>query len=263
MHGQSEAARFTDTHAHLDFPHFDEDREEVIARALKAGVCRIINVGADIASSKAAIALAESHPFIHAAVGIHPHDAHTLTDESLQELAELAKHPKVVAIGEIGLDFYRRYCPHDVQRRAFRRQLDLARELGKPVVIHARAAHEEVLSILEEKGPLPGVMHCFSGSLEIARRALKLGLFVSVAGPVTFKNARKLPLIVREVPLEKLLIETDCPYLAPHPFRGKRNEPSHLPLIAEAVARIKGTTTEEVARITTLNASNLFGLPVG
>ncbi|HIC92753.1 MAG TPA: TatD family deoxyribonuclease, partial [Anaerolineae bacterium] len=208
----------TDTHAHLDFPQFDGDREEVIERALAAGVRRIINVGADLASSRRAVALAEAHPPIYAAVGVHPHDAKTLTDEALAELLGLARHPKVVAIGEIGLDFYRDLSPREAQRQAFERQLALARELGLPVIVHDRNAHAEVMDVLRRRG-LRGVLHCFSGDLEMARQAIEMGFYISVAGPATFKNAKRLPEIVRQLPLERLLIETDCPYLAPHPHR--------------------------------------------
>jgi len=249
----------TDTHAHLDFPQFDGDREEVIERALAAGVRRIINVGADLASSRRAVALAEAHPPIYAAVGVHPHDAKTLTDEALAELLGLARHPKVVAIGEIGLDFYRDLSPREAQRQAFERQLALARELGLPVIVHDRNAHAEVMDVLRRRG-LRGVLHCFSGDPEMARQAIEMGFYISVAGPATFKNAKRLPEIVRQLPLERLLIETDCPYLAPHPHRGRRNEPAYVRLVAEAVADIKGLPLEEVARVTTANARALFGL---
>ena len=250
----------TDTHAHLDFPQFDDDREEVIARALAAGVGIIINVGTDLASSRRAVTLAEAYPQIYAAVGVHPHDAKTLTDEALAELGELARHPKVVAIGEIGLDFYRDLSPRNVQREAFERQLALAQELGKPVIIHDREAHAEVMAILRRWPGLRGVLHCFSGDLDMAHEAIEMGFYISVAGPVTFKNARRLPEIVRQLPLERLLIETDCPYLAPHPYRGRRNEPAYVRLVAQKVAELKGMSLERVARVTTANARQLFGL---
>jgi len=260
-----------DTHAHLDFPQFNGDREEAIERALAAGVGIIINVGADLASSRAAIALAEAHPQVYAAVGIHPHDAKTLTDEVLEELRELAHHPKVVAIGEIGLDFYRDLSPRDEQRRAFEGQLALASQVGKPVIIHDRQAHDEVTNILRrwaEGGHQPsatshkpaGVMHCFSGDLKMAQRCMDMGFYISIAGPVTFKNARHLPEIVHQLPLERLLVETDCPYLAPHPHRGRRNEPAYVRLIAQKVAEIKEVPLEMVARVTADNARELFGL---
>lgn len=271
--------KLIDTHAHLDFPQFDGDREEAIERALLAGVGIIINVGIDLASSRRAIALAEQYPQVYAAVGIHPHDAKMLSDEVLEELRELAQHPEVVAIGEIGLDFYRDLSPRDEQRRAFERQLTLASEVGKPVVIHDRQAHKEAMAILRrwacpERGrrvesshqppatghKLAGVMHCFSGNLEMAQRCMDMGFYISVAGPLTFKNARRLPEIVRQLPLERLLVETDSPYLAPHPHRGRRNEPAYVKLVAQKVAEIKGVPLEAAARVTADNARELFRL---
>ncbi|HDN80959.1 MAG: hydrolase TatD [Chloroflexi bacterium] len=256
-----------DSHTHLDFPQFAGDREEAIKRAWEAGVRLIVNVGTDIESSRASIALAEKHPFIYAAVGIHPHDARLLDDDALEELKELACHPKVVAIGEIGLDYYRNLSPRKVQQRAFRAQLELAQEMRKPVIIHSRNAQKDTMEIVREfaarvnsPGHPIGVMHCFSGSLEVALEAVKLGFMISVAGPLTFKNARKLPQIVREIPLDYLLIETDCPYLAPHPHRGKRNEPAYVRLVAEALAAVKQMDVTEVARQTLENALLLFGI---
>jgi len=255
-----------DTHTHLDFPQFDDDREQVIERALAAGVKAMINVGADLASSRAAVALAEAHPQIHAAVGVHPHDAKTLTDDVLKELEALASYPKVIAIGEIGLDFYRDLSPRDQQRRAFQQQLALASKTGKPVIIHDRQAHKEVMAILRrwvEGGHQPrGVLHCFSGDLAMAQEAIELGFYISIAGPVTFQNARRLRELVHQLPLEKLLIETDCPYLTPDPYRGKRNEPAYVKFVAQEVARIKGLSLEEVARVTSDNARALFALEV-
>ena len=253
-----------DTHTHLDFSEFDGDRERVIERALAAGVRAIVNVGADVASSQAAVALAEAYPQVYAAVGVHPHDAKTVTKEVLGELRALASHPKVVAIGEIGLDFYRDLSPRDQQRQAFEQQLALAREAGKPVVIHDRQAHQEVMATLHrwaEGSHKPvGVLHCFSGDLAMAQQAIELGFYISVAGPVTFENARRLRELVRQLPLEKLLVETDCPYLTPHPHRGKRNEPAYVKLVAQEVARTKGSSLEEVAHITSDNAQILFSL---
>ncbi len=261
----------TDTHTHLDFPQFKSDRERVIERATTAGVRVIVDIGTDLASSQAAVALAEAYPQIYAAVGVHPHDAKTLTREMLEELTALAGHPRVVAIGEIGLDFYRDLSPRDKQRQAFQQQLALASEAGKPVVIHDRDAHAEVMATLRrwvEGSHKPsaisykpvGVLHCFSGDLAMAQEAIELGFYISIAGPVTFKNARCLRELVRQLPLEKLLVETDCPYLAPHPHRGKRNEPAYVKLVAQEVARIKGLSLEEVARITSGNAQALFAL---
>ncbi len=260
-----------DTHTHLNSPRFKSDRERVIERAATAGVKAIINVGASLASSQAAVALAEAYPQIYAAVGVHPHDAKTVTKEVLEKLGALASHPKVVAIGEIGLDFFRDLSPRDKQRQAFQQQLALASEAGKPVIVHDRDAHSEIMAILRrwvEGDHKPsaishqpvGVLHCFSGDLAMAQEAIGLGFYISIAGPVTFKNARRLRESVRQLPLEKLLVETDCPYLTPHPHRGKRNEPAYVKLVAQEVARVKGLSLEEVARITSGNAQALFAL---
>jgi TatD DNase family protein len=253
-----------DTHIHLDFPQFDGDRERVIERAATAGVGAMVNVGADVDSSRAAVALAEAHPQIYAAVGVHPHDAKTMTGEVLEVLRALASRPRVVAIGEIGLDFYRDLSPREKQRQVFEQQLALASEVGKPMIIHDREAHKEVMAILRRwaegcQQPV-GVLHCFSGDLAMAQEAIELGFYVSIAGPVTFPNARRLRELVRQLPLEKLLVETDCPYLTPHPHRGKRNEPAYVKLVAQEVAHIKGLTLEEVARVTSDNARALFAL---
>jgi TatD DNase family protein len=259
-----------DTHTHLDSHKFDADRAAVLERARAAGVARLISVGADLTSSRQAVKLGEEHDAIYATVGIHPHDAKTLDGEVLASLRELAQGPKVVAIGEIGLDFYRDLSPRDVQRRAFQAQLGWAAKLGKPVVIHDRDAHSEILEILADwvkgLGPVPrdgrlGVLHTFSGDLAMAERAIDLGFYISVSGPVTYKNSRLLPEIVRALPLDRLLVETDCPYLAPHPHRGKRNEPAHVRLVAKRIAELKNRSLEDVARATTANARRLFDLP--
>jgi TatD DNase family protein len=256
-----------DTHAHLDFSQFDDDREEVIQRALEAGVAQIITIGVDLESSRAAIALAERYPYIYATVGMHPHDAVKLTPQALAELRELARHPRVVAVGEIGLDFYRNLSPPDDQRRAFETQLALAREVGKPVVIHDREAHVEIMATLRRwvadqptqanQRPV-GVLHCFSGGPEMAWEAVDLGFYISLAGPVTFLNARQPVEVARQVPLGNLLVETDAPFLSPHPFRGRRNEPARVRLVAQRVAEIKGLPLEEVAHATTANAQRVF-----
>jgi TatD DNase family protein len=253
-----------DSHAHLDFPQFDSDREQVIVRARGSGITAIINVGADLQSSKNSIELAERYPFIFAAVGIHPHDAKTLDEPALQELQNMARHPRVVAIGEIGLDYYRDLSPRDKQQEAFERQLDLAHTFDLPFIIHDRDAHDDIMSVLEERTtesrPLRGVLHCFSGGVSMAQRALDIGLHISVGGPVTFRNARQLPEVVRQVPLSRLLLETDCPYLTPAPHRGKRNEPAYVLLVAQAVAALKEISLAEVQRVTTQNVRELFGL---
>jgi TatD DNase family protein len=259
-----------DSHAHLDFSQFDADRQEVITRAREAGVEMIVNAGAGLEASQAGVALAETYPQIYAAVGVHPHEAKTLNENVLEELRALAQHPKVVAIGEIGLDYYRDRSPRPVQRQAFQQQLALAAELGKPIIVHDREAHDDVMNMLRQWAgevratdhPINqlGVMHCFSGDLAMAREVIEMGFYVSIPGPVTFTNARRLPELVDALPLERLLIETDCPYLTPHPHRGKRNEPAYVRLVAEAIAQIRGIPLEHVARITTANAQTLFGL---
>ncbi len=268
-----------DTHAHLDFSRFDADRPAVIERAKAAGVAAIVNVGADLPSSRRAVILAEEYACIYAAVGMHPHDAKKLDGAALAELRELAQHPKVVAVGEIGLDFYRNLSPRDVQRRAFQAQLAWAARLGKPVVIHDRDAHDDVMEILadwaaglENSSPVVskakplagrlGVLHTFSGDLVMAERAIELGFYISISGPVTYKNARRFPDIVRALPLDRLLVETDCPFLAPHPHRGKRNEPAYVRLVAERLAALKGISVEELAEATTTNAQHLFQFEV-
>lgn len=251
-----------DTHAHLDDERFDRDREEVLSRARREGVEIIINVGCDIPSSQKAIGFTRSYEGIYAVIGIHPHEAKVASPDAIERLRELLGEPGVVGVGEIGLDYHYDFSPREVQRDVFIQQMRLARELGLPVVIHDREAHGDVLDILkEETNPaVGGVLHCFSGSLEMARECIKLGFYVSIGGPVTFANARKLPEIVRALPLERLLIETDCPYLAPVPHRGERNEPAFVRLVAERIAQIRGISCEEVAAATTENAKRVFGI---
>lgn len=247
-----------DSHAHLDFPPFDPDREAVIARARVAGMVAILNVGADLESSRASVALARQHDFIYAAVGIHPHDAETMTPAVLEELRHLARCPKVAAIGEIGLDYYRDLSPRPVQRQAFADQLALAAEVGLPVIIHCRDAWADTLAILRGWSGR-GVLHSYSGGPERLEEVLALGFSVGISGPVTFPNAHRLRAVVATVPLDRLLVETDCPYLTPEPYRGRRNEPAYVWYVAGAIARARGMTAEEVAQITTENARRLFG----
>jgi TatD DNase family protein len=255
-----------DTHAHLDFRQFEGDREAMLERAWKAGVAAIVTIGIDLKTSRAAVALAEAHERIWATVGFHPHHARSADAVALAELQELARHPRVVAIGEMGLDYYRDLSPRDVQRRVFCQQLEIAARLGKPVVIHDREAHADTLEILTqwvaESQTAPaeyrGVLHCFSGDLALAETAIELGFFIGVDGPITYQNARKLPEVVRALPLEGLLVETDAPFLTPHPFRGRRNEPAYVRLVAEKVADLKDLSLKELAEATTANAQNLF-----
>ena len=260
-----------DTHAHLHDRRFAADQEEVLARAMAADVQGIITVGTDLESSKKAIALASRHsgnaveprgPVVYATVGVHPHDASKLNPEMLAELERLASEKAVVAIGEIGLDLYRNLSPPAVQEKVFVEQLELARRLDKPVVIHDRDAHTRVLSLLRQVGKdWQGVLHCFSGDEEMARQAMSMGFLISLAGPLTFENAHRPQAVARLVPLERLLIETDCPYLAPEPYRGKRNEPAYVRQVAVRLAELKNTGLEHVAQVTTENAVRLFRLP--
>ncbi len=250
--------KFCDTHCHLDFGQFDDDREDVIKRAFDAGVVRIVNPGVDLETSHRAIRLAERYPQIWAAVGVHPHDADKLPTNWLETLEDLAHHPKVAAIGEIGLDFYRDLSPRDIQERVFREQIRLAKKLGLPMIIHIRQAHSAAREVLEDEGYFFGVLHAFSGDQKFLEWALERGFYVGFGGPITFKNYKKHH-IVAGTPLEKILTETDSPYLSPHPFRGKRNEPANIPLIAEKIAEVKKITPAQVARQTTQNASQLFG----
>lgn len=249
-----------DSHCHLDDSRYDVDRDAVLARAKEAGVDYIVNPGADLQTSQNAVLLASKHAHIFAAVGVHPHDAKDMDDSVLQLIAHLAKKPKVVAIGEIGLDFHYDLSPRDVQRHWFVEQIRLAKNLGLPIVVHDREANQEIFDTLRaEKAFETGVLlHCYSGSAELAKQYLKHGATLSIAGPITFSNARKTVEVVQTVPLEHLLIETDGPYLTPMPHRGKRNEPAYVRFVAEKVAQIKGITADEVAEQTCMNALKFF-----
>lgn len=229
-----------DTHAHLDL--LEEDVGEALRRAREAGVTGVVTVGIDLGSSRRALELARRHPGVRVVVGVHPHEASSLDHDALGELRRLAGDPLVVGMGETGLDFYRNLSPRSDQERAFRAQLELARELDMPVVVHDREAHSRTLAILEGYAPFGGrlVMHCFSGDLEMAKAVMDMGGYISVAGPVTFHNATRLQELVRRLPLERLLVETDCPFLSPHPYRGRPNSPERLVLIAAKVAELKG-----------------------
>ncbi|MFQ5830819.1 MAG: TatD family hydrolase [Candidatus Methylomirabilia bacterium] len=252
-----------DTHTHLHFAEFAADREAVLERARAAGVRHLLTVGTDPESSAQAVAMAEAHPGVYASVGIHPHDAGEADEVALAEIKRLAETwPRVVAIGEIGLDYYRNLAPRDVQTEVFRRQLRLARQLRKPVLIHCREAHPQTLEILGEERiqDIGGIMHCFSGDEAAARRCLDLGLFISLAGPVTYPNARKLPGVAKLVPEDRLVVETDCPYLPPQPYRGKRNEPSYLSITAASVAELRGQPLDAIGPVMSRNALTLLGI---
>jgi TatD DNase family protein len=254
--------KLIDTHCHLDMSAYEADFEAVLARALAAGVTRIISVGIDLESSRSAIALAEQHEGIHATVGVHPHNVAGLSEADYAELRDLCRHPKVVAYGEIGLDYVKNYAPVALQKEHFARQVALAKKLQLPLVVHDREAHDDIMEILEAAGPFPsgGVMHCFSGDAAFARRVLALGFYISIPGVVTFAKAEMLQEAVREIPLGSLVLETDGPFLAPVPKRGKRNEPQLMLFTAQKVAELKGISLEEVARQATINAVHLFGL---
>ncbi len=251
-----------DSHAHLEMPQFEEDLEEVIQRAAQYGINQIITVGTDLNSSRKAVSLAERHPSLYAAVGIHPHDARKCTSETLGQIKGLAAHPKVVALGEMGLDFYRNFSSPEEQVRAFRQQIRLARELDKPIIVHNRNAHALVLRILREElaEDVGGVIHCYNGDLATAQACVEMGFYISIPGTITFKNATRLRNVVRSLPIDRLLLETDAPFLAPVPFRGKRNEPAHLRFVADRVAKIRKIPLDELSRATSANTRNLFGL---
>jgi TatD DNase family protein len=252
-----------DTHAHLHFPEFDADREAMLARARESGVRRMLTIGTDGETSRAALALATREADVWATVGIHPHDAAQADAAALAEIERLASEPRVVAVGEIGLDFFRDLSPREDQQRAFRTLVGIARRVRKPVVIHCRDAHEDTLAILAEErvAEVRGIMHCFSGDVAIARRCLDLGLLISLAGPVTYPNARALPEVARFVPGDRLVVETDCPFLPPQGYRGKRNEPAYLSITATRVADLRGETIDALAARTTANACALLGIP--
>jgi len=251
-----------DTHAHLHFPEFAGDLDAVLARARAAGVRRMVTIGTDVATSRAAAALAAREPDVWAAVGIHPHEAAAADEAALTEIERLASAPRVVAIGETGLDFFRDRSPREAQTRAFTAQVALARRLGKPVLVHCRDAHAETLALLAADGPLErgGIMHCFSGDVALARRCIELGLLVSLAGPVTYPKPGALPDVARAIPADRLVVETDCPFLPPQPYRGKRNEPAYLAITAARVAELRGEPLADLAGRMSENARALFRL---
>jgi TatD DNase family protein len=251
-----------DTHCHLDWNSFDADREAVIDRARQAGVTRMITIGVDGPSSRRAIEIAEAHDAVYAAVGVHPNDCAEFDAAMLGDIRSLAQHPKVVAIGEIGLDYYWHKVDHDVQARAFRAQLELAAELRKPVIIHSRDAALDVLTILEEFAPqadCTGTLHSYFDDLVIAQRAFAIGFYIGVTGPITFKKAGREREIIKQLRRDRVLIETDAPFLTPAPHRGERNEPAFVKHTADMIAKVRGQSIEEVARQTTCNAEKLFG----
>jgi len=250
-----------DSHAHLQWRNFDKDRGEVIIRAKEADVKYIVNIGYDFEGSKKTIQLAEKHEGLYAAVGIHPHNASEFDEKVLDNLGRLSGNPKVVAIGEIGLDYYRNLSPKDAQQKAFEAQMILAQELKLPVVIHDRDADADTLKTLSKfKGKTDGIMHCFSGTPEMAEQCIKMDYYISFAGPITFPNAHKIHETAKSMDLNRILVETDCPWLAPQEMRGKRNEPAFLPIIAKKIANLRDISFDELAEATTINAKHIFKL---
>ncbi len=250
-----------DTHTHLDFHQFDADRDDVIYRAKEADVAAMITIGIDRKTSEKSVQIATENINVFAAVGVHPHDAGAIKEGDLEVLRELAEHPKTVAIGEIGLDYYRNLTPPETQRKVLKTFLEMAKELDKPVIIHTREADDDIIAILKEYGKQSwrGVFHCFSGDVEMAKKVIDMGFLVSFTGNITFKKSTSAG-VAAKLPLEKLMVETDCPFMAPVPNRGKRNEPAFVQYVAQKLAELHNKRYDEIARITTENAINLFGL---
>lgn len=249
-----------DSHAHLQDSKLKKDLDNILKRARDAGVERIACVGYDLASSQDAVLIARKYKQVYATVGIHPHDAQTMTAEVLDQLKILAKDPKVVAIGEIGLDFYRDLSPRDKQKEAFIKQIKLAQSIGKPIVIHDRDANQDVIDTIKkyDAGKNGGIMHCYSGNLPLALEAIKAGFYISFAGPLTYKNARKSHEVVIKIPMDRLLVETDCPYLTPEPLRGKVNEPGNVRFTIEKMAALRNQHPDEVGYLTDRNACRVY-----
>ena len=248
-----------DTHAHLNDSDFKNDLAEVAVRMKEAGVTRVTNVGYDLAASEQSVRLAQNYDFIYAAVGVHPHNAEGATEETWMKLSRLAQKPKVVAWGEMGLDYFRDLSPRPIQKEVFIRQISLANEAGLPIVIHSRDAHQDVLDIVKAHPPKwGGIFHCYAGSWEMAKTLLRLGFYLSFAGPLTYKNARHTVEVASQAPLDRILVETDAPYLSPEPRRGKRNEPAYVREVVKKIAELRALSLEEVARQTWLNAEQVF-----
>ena len=248
-----------DSHAHIQLPQFNHDRDAVLKRAHEAALSAILVIGFDVKTSRGAVELAEKHENIYATVGMHPHDAKDFTPDTLQTLRALAAHPKVIALGEMGLDYHRNLSPRPLQKAAFEKQLDMAEELDMPIIIHNRDAYTDILPILEaRRGKMRGVLHCFTGDVEVMHRSLDIQFHIGIGGIVTYPNAKDVQAVAREVPAERLLIETDCPWLAPQFRRGKRNEPAYVRAVAEKIAELRGTSIETIGEVTTRNFQQLF-----
>ena len=247
-----------DTHAHLNDPVFNEDRDELLSALPGQGVGLVMNPGCSLENSLQAIAIAEKYDYIYAAVGTHPDTAEEVNDQVIDQYRSLCSHPKVKAIGEIGVDYYYETIPREIQLRAFRMQMELARETGLPVIIHERDAHDDGMRMIKEFPDVTGVFHCYSGSAEMARQLVKMGWYIGFTGVLTFKNARKAVETAQSIPLERIVLETDCPFMAPEPFRGKRNHPGYLYRMAERLAELRELPVEEIHRITTENGKRLY-----
>jgi len=251
---------YFDSHAHYDDKRFNNDRKSLLDNLPKQGVDYVVNIGADMRSSKASVELAENYGYIYATVGVHPHYVKNMKDGDLRTLETYAAHKKVVAIGEAGLDFYRDLSPRELQRLWFKKQIELALKLDLPFIVHSRDASEETMEIIKASGLNRGVIHCYSGSTQMAYDYVKMGFYIGIDGPVTYDNAKKINDVVYSVPMDRLLIETDAPYLTPNPNRGKRNDSTQLQYIVNAIAQIKQMTPESVAEATSFNAKKLFGI---
>ena len=249
-----------DTHAHMNDPAFDEDRNEMILSLKEKGTDFVMNVGCCLESSRDCIAMAEHYPFVYASVGSHPDSADEVDEQVLEQYRQMAKHPKVLAIGEIGLDYYYETIPREIQQKAFRMQMELAKELDMPVIVHERNAHDDGMRVVKDFKNVTGVFHCYSGSAEMARQLVNMGWYIGFTGVLTFKNARKAVETAESIPLDRIVLETDCPFMAPEPFRGKRNDPGYLYRMAERLAEIRGISVEEVHAVTTANAKRLYRL---
>ena len=253
-----------DTHAHYDDEAFDEDRDRVLMGLKEAGVGTVLNVGASMASSESTLALTEQYPFVYGSAGVHPSETAELEEEKFQRLCEILKNPKILAVGEIGLDYYWEEPEHEIQKKWFLRQLELARQMQLPVIIHSRDAAKDTLDMMKEAraGEIGGVIHCFSYGTGIAREYLNMGFFLGIGGVLTFKNAKKLKEVAAYAPIEQIVLETDCPYMAPTPHRGTRNTSANLPYVVNALAEIKGILPEQVIEITEQNARRLYRMDV-
>jgi len=254
---------FFDTHAHYDDKRFNDDRDEVLGSMPDSGIALILNAASSLRSAKFGLKMADMYPFVYASVGVHPHDAKSMTDDTAAQLEKLLSHPKAMAVGEIGLDYHYDFSPRDIQKKRYREQLELARRVKKPVIIHERESLQDTLDMISGYRDLKGVVHCFSGSWETAKTILDMGWYLSFTGVITYKNARRALEVLEKMPADRIMLETDCPYLAPEPVRGRRNSSLYLPYIAETIAKARGITAEEVAALTMENGMRFFGIEQG